>query len=125
MLEIDDKPEYAWRGLLVDVARHFLPPRLLVSTLDAMAAAKLNVLHLHLTDSQSFPLLLQPQTQTQPRTPTDADTDKDADPGSGSTTPTPTRINITRLGALGAFSPSKTYTERDLEFVVEQARLRV
>jgi len=57
-LVVEDMPAVAWRGLLVDVARHYLPPPLLVATLDAMAAVKLNVLHLHLVDSQSFPLLL-------------------------------------------------------------------
>jgi hexosaminidase len=58
-LVIEDVPSVAWRGLMVDVARHYLPLPLLVATLDAMRAVKLNVLHLHLTDAQSFPLLLQ------------------------------------------------------------------
>jgi hypothetical protein len=57
-LVLTDQPALAWRGLLVDTARHFLPVPLLVHTLDGMKAAKLNVLHLHLTDSQSFPLVL-------------------------------------------------------------------
>ena len=58
-LVIEDVPSVAWRGLMVDVARHYLPLPLLVATLDAMRAVKLNVLHMHLTDAQSFPLLLQ------------------------------------------------------------------
>lgn len=57
-LAIEDAPAYEWRGLLVDVARHYLPLPLLLRTLDAMRMVKLNVLHLHLTDSQSFPLVL-------------------------------------------------------------------
>ncbi|KAJ1448055.1 glycoside hydrolase superfamily [Pelagophyceae sp. CCMP2097] len=58
-VDIFDAPANAYRGLLVDVARHWLPPPLLLRTIDAMAAAKLNVLHLHLTDSQSFPVALE------------------------------------------------------------------
>ncbi|KAH8044801.1 N-acetyl-beta-D-galactosaminidase [Aureococcus anophagefferens] len=41
-----------------DAARHFLPPRLLERTVDAMSYTKLNVLHLHLSDHESFPLRL-------------------------------------------------------------------
>lgn len=52
--EIRDTPRFAWRGLMIDVARHFQPPELLHRNLDAMAAVKLNVLHLHLTDDQGF-----------------------------------------------------------------------
>jgi hexosaminidase len=51
---IDDKPRFSWRGLLIDVARHWQPREVLLRNLDAMAAVKLNVLHLHLTDDQGF-----------------------------------------------------------------------
>ena len=51
-----DVPRYAWRGLSVDVARHFVAPRTLEAVLDVMAALKLNVLHLHLTDDQGWRL---------------------------------------------------------------------
>jgi len=57
-VHIHDWPAKKHRGLLVDVARHFLPLGLLRRTIAAMAVTKLNVLHLHLTDSQSFPVLL-------------------------------------------------------------------
>lgn len=53
-VEIHDAPRFPWRGLLIDVARHFQPPEVLHRNLDAMAAVKLNVLHLHLTDDQGF-----------------------------------------------------------------------
>lgn len=56
-LAVSDKPAYKWRGLLIDVARHWWPMPALLRVLDAMSALKLNVLHLHLTDSQSFPLV--------------------------------------------------------------------
>ncbi len=51
---IDDAPRFAWRGLLVDCVRHFMPLDALRRTVDAMALAKLNVLHLHLTDDQAW-----------------------------------------------------------------------
>jgi hexosaminidase len=54
--EIDDRPRFAWRGLMIDVSRHFIPISALERTLDAMALVKLNVLHLHLTDDQGFRL---------------------------------------------------------------------
>lgn len=55
-LQVKDAPEYPWRGLLVDTARHFLPVAdALLPLLDGMAALKLNVLHWHLCDAHSFP----------------------------------------------------------------------
>jgi hexosaminidase len=51
---IADKPRFTWRGLLVDVGRHFQPVEVIKRNLDGMAAVKLNVLHLHLTEDQGF-----------------------------------------------------------------------
>ncbi len=51
---IDDTPAFGWRGLLIDPCRHWLGVDAIVDTLDAMAAAKFNVLHLHLSDDQAF-----------------------------------------------------------------------
>lgn len=53
---IKDHPVYPHRGLLLDTARNFLTLESIKRQLDAMAASKLNVLHWHATDSQSFPL---------------------------------------------------------------------
>ena len=53
-VSIQDKPRFPWRGLLIDVARHFEPIEVIKRNLDAMAAVKLNVLHWHLTDDQGF-----------------------------------------------------------------------
>lgn len=51
---ISDRPKYAWRGLHIDVARHFLPVEEIETFIDAMALHRLNVLHLHLTDDQGW-----------------------------------------------------------------------
>ena len=53
---ITDAPQYSYRGLMVDTARHFLPVPLLLATLDGMAIEKLNVLHWHAVDDESFPM---------------------------------------------------------------------
>jgi hexosaminidase len=53
-VNIQDRPRFPWRGLLIDVARHFQPLEVLKRNLDAMAAVKLNVLHWHLTEDQGF-----------------------------------------------------------------------
>ncbi|WP_426569407.1 beta-N-acetylhexosaminidase [Streptomyces canus] len=51
---IEDGPRFRWRGLLLDVARHFMPKDGVLRYLDLMAAHKLNVLHFHLTDDQGW-----------------------------------------------------------------------
>ena len=53
-VSIHDKPRFAWRGLLLDVALHFMPVDVVKRTLDGMAAVKMNVLHLHLCNDQGF-----------------------------------------------------------------------
>jgi hexosaminidase len=63
---IDDRPRFPWRGLMIDTGRHFMPANVIRENLDAMEAAKLNVLHWHVSDdegerieSKVFPLLQQ------------------------------------------------------------------
>jgi len=51
---IRDAPRFPWRGLLMDVARHWQPVEAVKRNLDGMAAVKLNVLHWHLTEDQGF-----------------------------------------------------------------------
>ncbi|HZK62539.1 MAG TPA: family 20 glycosylhydrolase, partial [Puia sp.] len=53
-VSIKDAPRFAWRGLLLDVVLHFMPVDVVKRTLDGMAAVKLNVLHLHLSNDQGF-----------------------------------------------------------------------
>jgi hexosaminidase len=51
---IKDQPRFPWRGLMIDVSRHFIPLDVLKRNLDGMAAVKLNVFHWHLSDDQGF-----------------------------------------------------------------------
>lgn len=53
-VEITDSPRFPWRGLMIDVSRHFFPVAVIKRNLDGMAAVKLNVLHWHLADNQGF-----------------------------------------------------------------------
>lgn len=54
IVTIIDRPQYPWRGLMLDVSRHWMPVSVIERTLNAMELSKLNVLHLHLTDDHGF-----------------------------------------------------------------------
>lgn len=51
---VTDEPRFTWRGLMIDVCRHWMPMDVIKRNIDAMAAVKLNVLHLHLSEDQGF-----------------------------------------------------------------------
>src|SRR5947209_7000021 len=51
---IHDTPRFVWRGLMIDVSRHFIPPDVIRRNLDGMAAVKMNVFHSHLSENQGF-----------------------------------------------------------------------
>ncbi len=53
-VSIEDRPRFPWRGLMIDVSRHFMPLDAIRRNIDGMEAVKLNVLHLHLSDDQGF-----------------------------------------------------------------------
>jgi len=53
-VSIYDSPRFPWRGLMIDVGRHFIPLDVLKRNLDGMAAVKLNVFHWHLSENQGF-----------------------------------------------------------------------
>lgn len=55
-IDIEDAPVYPWRGVMLDTARHFIPADDIIRTIDGLAYNKLNKLHIHVTDSQSWPL---------------------------------------------------------------------
>jgi hexosaminidase len=54
VVRIEDHPRFEWRGVLLDVARHFLPKHDVLRFIDLAAAHRLNVLQLHLTDDQGW-----------------------------------------------------------------------
>ncbi len=51
---IEDRPRFAWRGLMLDVSRHFFNKHEIKQVLEVMALHKLNVFHWHLTDDQGW-----------------------------------------------------------------------
>ena len=53
-VSIEDRPRFPWRGLMLDVCRHWMPAEVVKRNLDAMAAVKLNVFHWHLSEDQGF-----------------------------------------------------------------------
>lgn len=54
LANIEDKPRFPWRGLLIDVGRHFEPVDVIKRELDGLAAVKMNVFHWHLSEDQGF-----------------------------------------------------------------------
>ena len=54
LVSIQDKPRFAWRGLMIDVSRHWQPVEVVKRNIDGLAAVKMNVFHWHLTDDQGF-----------------------------------------------------------------------
>ncbi|HEX7573742.1 MAG TPA: family 20 glycosylhydrolase, partial [Bacteroidota bacterium] len=53
-VRIHDRPRLAWRGLHLDVSRHFFPPAFIRTVIDLLALHRLNVFHWHLTDDQGW-----------------------------------------------------------------------
>lgn len=53
-VEISDQARYPWRGLMIDVCRHWIPKEVIFRNLEAMAAVKMNVFHWHLSEHQAF-----------------------------------------------------------------------
>ncbi len=53
-VEIEDAPRFAWRGMMLDVVRHFMPKEFVKKFIDLLALHKYNTLHWHLTDDQGW-----------------------------------------------------------------------
>lgn len=57
-LSITDQPRFAWRGAMLDVARHFFTVKEVQQYVDLLALYKMNVLHLHLSDDQGWRIVI-------------------------------------------------------------------
>jgi hexosaminidase len=55
-MEIKDYPRFGWRGMMLDVSRHFFSPELVKEFIDLLAAYKMNVFHWHLVDGAGWRL---------------------------------------------------------------------
>jgi hexosaminidase len=53
-VSVKDKPRFQWRGLMLDLSRHFFDKNYIKETIDRLAMHKMNVLHLHLVDDQGW-----------------------------------------------------------------------
>ena len=87
-VSIEDHPRYRYRGLHLDVCRHFFPVRFIKHYLDWMASCKLNTFHWHLTDDQGwrieikrYPRLTEPEPRSADSTKTRSPTNKAATAG--------------------------------------------
>lgn len=95
-LAIVDKPRFAWRGSMLDVARHFFTVREVQQYIDILALYKLNVLHLHLSDDQGWRI----QINSRPK--------------------------LTAVGSLTQVGggPGGFYTQQDYQDIIRYARAR-
>ncbi|OZJ05756.1 hypothetical protein BZG36_01264 [Bifiguratus adelaidae] len=62
-VHISDAPIYPHRGLLLDTARNFCPVESILKQIDALAWSKMNVLHWHMSDTQSWPMQIKAYPQ--------------------------------------------------------------
>ena len=106
-LVVADAPRFRHRGILVDSGRHFEPVRQLKHTIRALRMHKMNTLHWHLPEDQSFPMLLTDPSFFHPELAQQAAW---TFPGRGAPLP-----------AAAADVPGEVYTNDDLREVVAYA----
>jgi hexosaminidase len=82
-VRIEDRPRFAWRGLLLDVARHYMPLDFLRKVVDLLALHKMNVLQLHLTDDQGWRLEIKKRPRLIQIGSIRKESPKKGDPGAG------------------------------------------
>ncbi len=109
--QINDSPRFAWRGLMLDVSRHFFTVADVKSYIDQMALYKFNILHWHLSDDEGWRV----EIKSLPKL-----TEKGA-------------WNVKREGYFGNFEPAKEnekadyggfYTQEQIKEVVAYAKQR-
>ena len=61
--EINDHPQYSWRGMELDVCRHFFPKEIIKQYIDLLTQLKMNVFHWHLTDDQGWRIEIKKYTK--------------------------------------------------------------
>lgn len=106
--EVVDYPRFAWRGVMLDVARHFLPKREVLRYVELLSVHKLNVLHLHLTDDQGWRF----ECKRYPKLTEVGSWREDS------------RFGDRRSGGLKGRPHGGFYTQDDLREIVEYARAR-
>jgi hexosaminidase len=99
-VQITDKPEYPWRGFMLDVSRHYFPVSFVEQLIDVAAAYKLNTFHWHLVDDQGWRI----EIKKYPR--------------------------LTQIGSCGDYNhplgtaPCQFYTQQEIKEVVDYAKQR-
>jgi hexosaminidase len=115
-LQISDIPGVSHREVMLDCSRHYLPVSLIHKQIRAMAFQKLNILHLHLTDGQSFSLNLDPYAE---------DKKDDYIPlksGESYTSQISLGKDFLAFDNMGAYSDREVYTSHDIEDIIDYAK---
>ncbi|MDR3696551.1 family 20 glycosylhydrolase [Mucilaginibacter sp.] len=111
LVDIKDYPRFGWRGLMLDVSRHFFTKEEVEQYIDQMARYKFNLLHMHLTDDEGWRV----EIKSLPRLTTVG------------------AYNVKKIGHFGDFSPPKAdeprtyggfYTQEDIKELVQYAKDR-
>lgn len=109
---IEDSPDRAWRGLMLDSARHFMPKEFVLKLLDLMAMHKMNRFHWHLVDSEGWRLEIK-------KYPKLTQVGQDAPATYPSENPEDTSIKV--QFQYGTFHGGGFYTQEDVKEIVARA----
>ncbi len=110
-VEINDYPRFSWRGMHLDVSRHFFPVEFIKKYIDFLAAYKLNVFHWHLTDDQGWRIEIKKYPKLTRKGAWRLDTGSEWD-----YEPKPTREGEPRYGGF--------YSQKEVKEIVEYAQKR-